>query len=256
MLQRYLPWYSLPLCIPLRSAASRMENGVERRPDCVDLPVIATLAHLLRRELMLQNEYLRLENRILKEKVSGRIRFTDEERRSLTEAALAMGRSLMKEGARIIKPETILAWQRRLERKKKWDYSERRQHGTGRPRTPEHIAALVRRLARENPWVYWRLRGELLELRVLLSTGLHCGHPEPERTASCSAPGSLGSGASPAMRRYQCVSTSSPRRCGPSPGSGRPTCWSCCTWAPVGCYWRKPPSPRTGSGCARWHATY
>jgi len=31
----------------------------------------------------LQNEYLRLENRILKEKVSGRIRFTDEERRSL-----------------------------------------------------------------------------------------------------------------------------------------------------------------------------
>ena len=61
----------------------------------------------------------------------GRIRFTDEERRSLAEAALAMGRSLMKEVVSIVKPETILAWQRRLERKK-WDYSERRRRGPGR----------------------------------------------------------------------------------------------------------------------------
>lgn len=41
------------------------------------------MARLLCRELTLQNEYLRLENRTPKEKVSGRIRFTDEERRSL-----------------------------------------------------------------------------------------------------------------------------------------------------------------------------
>jgi hypothetical protein len=61
----------------------------------VGLPVIATVARLLCREFTLQNECLRLENRILREKVSGRIRFTDEERRSLMEAALAMGRSLM-----------------------------------------------------------------------------------------------------------------------------------------------------------------
>ncbi len=53
--------------------------------------------------------------------VSGRIRFTDEERRSLAEAALAVGRSLMREVVSIVKPETILAWQRRLEQKK-WDY--------------------------------------------------------------------------------------------------------------------------------------
>jgi len=44
------------------------------------LPVIATVARLLCRELTLENEYLRLENRILKSKVEGRIRFTDDER--------------------------------------------------------------------------------------------------------------------------------------------------------------------------------
>ena len=52
-----------------------------------------------------------------------------------------------------MKPETILAWQRRLERKK-WDYSERRTRGPGRPRTPGEIEALVCRLARENAWGY------------------------------------------------------------------------------------------------------
>ena len=147
-----------------------MENAVERGLDWAGLPVIATVARLLCRELTLQNEYLRLENRILKEKVSGRIRFTDEERRSLAEAALAMGRSLMKEVVSIVKPETILAWQRRLEQKK-WDYSERRRRAPGRLRTADDIAALVCRLARENVWGYQRLRGELLKLRVTLSKG-------------------------------------------------------------------------------------
>jgi hypothetical protein len=87
-----------------------MKEVVERGLDCAGLPVIATVARLLCRELTLQNEYLRLENRILKEKVSGRVRFTDEERRSLVAAALAMGRSLMREVVSIVKPETILVW--------------------------------------------------------------------------------------------------------------------------------------------------
>jgi hypothetical protein len=43
---------------------------------------------LLCRELTLQNEYLRAENKVLKSKIKGRIRFTDEERRTLVDAAL------------------------------------------------------------------------------------------------------------------------------------------------------------------------
>jgi hypothetical protein len=119
-----------------------MEKTVERGLDWTGLPVIATVARLLCRELTLQNEYLRLENRVLKERVPGRIQFTDEERRSLMEAALAMGRSLMKEVVSIVKPETILAWQRRLERSK-WDCSARRRRGPGRPRTPGKVETLV-----------------------------------------------------------------------------------------------------------------
>jgi len=68
-----------------------------------------------------------LENKILKSKIKGRIQFTDDERRSLVDAALAMGRKLMKSVVNIVKPPTLLAWQRRLE-KLKWDYSERAEH--------------------------------------------------------------------------------------------------------------------------------
>jgi putative transposase len=147
-----------------------MEKAVERRLDWVGLPVIATVARLLSRELTLQNEYLRLENRILKEKVTGRIRFTDDERRSLAEAALAVGRSRTKKVVGIVKSETILAWQRRLE-PRKWDYNVRRRRGPGRPRTPGELEALVCRLARENSWGYQRIRGELLKLGVTRSKG-------------------------------------------------------------------------------------
>ena len=147
-----------------------MEEPVARGLDWAGLPVIATVARLLCRELTLENEYLRLENRILKEKVPGRIRFSDEERRSLAEADLAMGRSLMKEVVSIVKPETILAWQRRLERQK-WDYSARRQRNPGRHRTPGEIEALVCRLARENNWGYQPIRGELLKLGTQRSEG-------------------------------------------------------------------------------------
>ena len=68
-----------------------MEKAVERGLDWGGLPVIATVARLLCRELTLQNEYLRLENLILKEKVSGRIRFTDEERRPLPALRVTSG---------------------------------------------------------------------------------------------------------------------------------------------------------------------
>ena len=41
------------------------------------LPVVATVARLLCRELTLRNEYLRVENRVLRSKLPGRIGFTD-----------------------------------------------------------------------------------------------------------------------------------------------------------------------------------
>ena len=134
----------------------------------LSVPLIATVARLLCRELTLQNEYLCQENKILKSRIKKRISFTDDERRTLVDAALAMGRDLMKQVVRIVQPKTIFAWQRRLE-KQKWDYSDRRKNNPGRPRIALDIEGLVCKMARENEWGYARIQGELKKLDITIS---------------------------------------------------------------------------------------
>ena len=142
-----------------------MAQDASWRFNWARLPLVATVARLLCRELTLENKYLRLENRVLRPKVRGRIRFTDDKRWSLMTAALAMGRKLMRKVVTIVQPETILAWQRRLEQRE-WDYSRRRRRRPGRPRTPGEVEALVCRMARENTSGYKRIDGELRKLGI------------------------------------------------------------------------------------------
>lgn len=134
----------------------------------LNVPIIALITRLLCRELTLENEYLRLENKILKSKIHKRLTFTDDERRTLVEAAVALGRELMKQVVKIVQPKTILTWQRNLEREK-WDYSDRRKNNPGRPRIHLDIEQLVCRMARENEWGYKRIAGELEKLEIVIS---------------------------------------------------------------------------------------
>lgn len=64
-------------------------------------------------------EYLKEENRVLREQLGGkRLRLSDDQRRRLAARAMTIGRKLLREGATIVTPETLLAWHRKLIAKK------------------------------------------------------------------------------------------------------------------------------------------
>ena len=62
----------------------------------------------------LPNEYLVTENRLLRAQIKGRIRLSDGERKTLAEIGKKLGRQTLEEVASIVKPDTILAWHRKL----------------------------------------------------------------------------------------------------------------------------------------------
>jgi putative transposase len=114
-------------------------------------------------ELLLRNEYLVTENRILRNQIKGRMLLTDPERISLAEIAKRLGRKVLEEVAQIVRPETILGWHRRLIAKK-FDGSKNRAPGK-LPSTAEEIQESVLQLARENrSWGYRRIAGALSNL--------------------------------------------------------------------------------------------
>lgn len=110
--------------------------------------LLANVTGSIDEELRLRIEYLVTENRILRSKIAGRIKFKDEERRAL---------------ATIVKPATILRWHADLIARK-FDGSGYRQ-SPGRPPISTEVEKLILRFARANrTWGYDRISGALKNL--------------------------------------------------------------------------------------------
>src|SRR6202163_3839657 len=127
------------------------------------LRLLAYVSGSVNQELLVRNEYLAAENRILRTKLPARLRLGDPQRATLAAIGKRLGRKALREVACVAKPDTILAWYRRLIAQK-FDGSKLRQY-PGRPAVSAEVDALVVRMARENSgWGYDRIVGALANL--------------------------------------------------------------------------------------------
>jgi len=130
--------------------------------------LLAYITGTVDQELLLRNEYLVTENRMLRHQITGRVRLTDAERKTLAEIGYKLGKQALAEVATIVKPETILVWHRKLITQK-FDGSQQRQ-SPGRPKIAEELEALIVRIAQENrSWGYDRIVGALANLGLTVS---------------------------------------------------------------------------------------
>ncbi len=103
--------------------------------------LLAYVTGMVDQELLARNEYLAAENRILKAQLEGRLRLSDAERATLGEIGHRLGRKILGELASVARPDTILAWYRKLVARK-FDGSKTRR-GSGRPRVDRNLELLI-----------------------------------------------------------------------------------------------------------------
>src|SRR6267378_8702347 len=182
--------------------------------------LLAYITGTVDQELLLCNEYLATENRILRNQLKGRARLSDGERKTLADIGHKLGKQALQEVAKIVKPDTILGWHRKLVAQK-FDGSQQRK-APGRPTIDPELEALVVRMAQANrSWGYDRIVGALANLGYTISDQTvgnilkrHGIPPAPERKTP-------PRGRSLSARIWMCWSprTSSRPRCGPWVGA-------------------------------------
>src|ERR1700685_2175218 len=99
--------------------------------------LLAYVTGSVNQQLLWRNEYLAAENRILRAKLPSRLRLCNPERVTLAEIGKRLGRKALREVACVAKPDTILAWYRRLVAEK-FDGSKQRQY-PDRPTVPPEV---------------------------------------------------------------------------------------------------------------------
>ena len=130
--------------------------------------ILAYITGTVDQELLLRNEYLVAENRILKAQLKTPLRLTDADRITLAEIAHRIGRKALEDVANVMKPDTIMGWYRKLIAGK-FDGSKSRRY-PGRPRIGDEIEQLIVRMAKENSgWGYDRIVGAMANLGHTIS---------------------------------------------------------------------------------------
>ena len=159
--------------------------------------LLAMLAGWINREQQEALEYLKEENKILRDellKATGkkRIILNDSQRRRLAILAKRIGRGVLSQICCSFSPDTILMWHRKLVARK-YDGSKNRGKG-GRPRISDYLKQLIIDMAKDNKHLGCRkLHGFLKYLglkvspstisRVLKEHGIEPSPKRPERTS-------------------------------------------------------------------------
>jgi hypothetical protein len=72
--------------------------------------LLAYMTGTVDQELLLRHAYLVTENRILRNQITGRVRLSDGERQTLAESGQKLGKHALEDVAKIVTPDTMLAW--------------------------------------------------------------------------------------------------------------------------------------------------
>ena len=92
--------------------------------------IVVALAGWVNRHQQAIIDYLIEENRVFKQQLQGRrLRLSDNDRRRLAAKAKALGQSVLEEIAKLVTPDTLHAWYRKLIARK-WTHARK---GPGRP---------------------------------------------------------------------------------------------------------------------------
>src|ERR687887_1479613 len=134
-------------CLPLPSHPYSASRGTAKpEGETMDWKhLLAYITGTVDQELLLRNEYLVTENRMLRNQITGRVRLSDAERKPLAEIGHKLGKQALAEVATIVKPATILGWHRKLVTQK-FDGSQQRP-SPGRPTIDQELEALIVRIA-------------------------------------------------------------------------------------------------------------
>lgn len=145
---------------------------------------LSMLGQMVHADLVRQNQYLKVENEILRSKLGKQIRTTYQEKLRIIRCGLAVGGSI-KKIISIVSYQTFRKWVNALE-----VGNLKKDVRLGRPRrTPQEVVEIILRMARENlDWGFGRIMGELKKLgvkrgrntikRIMLEHGLN---PAPKR---------------------------------------------------------------------------